>query len=163
MLLTTLVLLAHGTSNAPSGVRVKLVYLNKKDVEASIPFNLLGFDCDNGSGFINWHLLGYFRQCPKPVQFARLRPYHKDGNAHPEQKNWTQARQWLGYGCFDNPAAAPLLNGLFGNEWRLYHNFFMPSVKLIEKNKLQQKPSSVMISQDALPESHEAKTCIQDG
>ncbi|PIP18995.1 MAG: integrase, partial [Candidatus Omnitrophica bacterium CG23_combo_of_CG06-09_8_20_14_all_41_10] len=50
-------------------------------------------------------------------QFTRSRPYHKDDNAHIEQKNWTQVRQWLGYSRFDNPAVVPLLNDLFRNEW----------------------------------------------
>jgi hypothetical protein len=110
-----------------------------KDVEASIPFDLLGFDCDNGSEFLNWHLLRHFAERPKPIQFTRSRPYHKDDNAHVEQKNWTQVRQWFGYGRFDNPAVVPLLNDLFRNEWRLYHNFFMPSVKLIEKKQVAAK------------------------
>ena len=110
-----------------------------KDVENMLPFKLLGFDCDNGSEFLNWHLLKHFSQRKEPVQFTRSRPYHKDDNAHIEQKNWTQVRQWLGYSRFDNPDVVPLLNDLFRNEWRLYHNFFMPSVKLIEKKQIAAK------------------------
>ena len=47
-----------------------------KDVESALPFPLLGFDCDNGSEFLNWHLLRHFSQRPNPVQFTRSRPYH---------------------------------------------------------------------------------------
>ena len=104
-----------------------------------LPFPLLGFDCDNGNEFLNWHFLRHFAQRPKPVQFTRSRPYHKNDNAHIEQKNWTQVRQWLGYSRFDNPKVVPLLNDLFRNEWRLYHNFFMPSVKLLEKKQVAAK------------------------
>ena len=32
-----------------------------------------------------------------------------------------------------------MLNDLFRSEWRLYHNFFMPSVKLIEKKQIAAK------------------------
>ena len=71
----------------------------------------------------------------RPVQFTRSRPYKKDDNAHIEQKNWTHIRQWLGYNRFDNPAVVPLLNELYKSEWRLYHNFFIPSVKLIDKKR----------------------------
>lgn len=110
-----------------------------KDVENRLPFSLLGFDSDNGSEFLNWHLLRHFTKRKKPVQFTRSRPYHKDDNAHIEQKNWTQVRQWLGYARFDNPAVVPLLNDLFRNEWRFYHNFFMPSVKLLEKKQVAAK------------------------
>ena len=104
-----------------------------KNVESSLPFPLLGFDSDNGSEFLNYHLVRHFAQRDNPVQFTRSRPYHKDDNAHAEQKNWTHVRQWLGYHRIDKPKAIALMNDLYTKEWRLYHNFFMPSVKLIEK------------------------------
>jgi hypothetical protein len=104
-----------------------------EDVEGSLPFAILGFDSDNGSEFLNYHLLKHFTQRDKPVQFTRSRPYHKDDNAHAEQKNWTHVRQWLGYHRIDKFNAVALMNDLYTNEWRLYHNFFMPSVKLLEK------------------------------
>jgi len=104
-----------------------------QEVEVVLPFPLRGFDCDNGSEFLNYHLLRHFSQRPQPIQFTRSRPYHKNDNAHVEQKNWTQVRQWLGYHRFDNPAVVPLLNQLYTQEWTQFHNFFCPSVKLIEK------------------------------
>ncbi len=63
-----------------------------KDIEVSLPFPLLGFDCDNGSEFLNYHLLRHFTERKQPVQFTRSRAYHKDDNAHVEQKNWTHVR-----------------------------------------------------------------------
>ncbi len=128
-----------GEQRAVFGKGETAVLEQTRDVENMLPFPLLGFDSDNGSEFLNWHLLRHFCERKKPVQFTRSRPYHKDDNAHIEQKNWTQVRQWLGYFRFDNPAVVPLLNGLFRNEWRLYHNFFMPSVKLIEKKQIAAK------------------------
>jgi len=104
-----------------------------QDVEDSLPFPMLGFDCDNGSEFLNYHLLRHFTERDKPVQFTRSRPYHKDDNAHVEQKNWTHVRQWFGYHRLDKAVLVPLMNELYTHEWGLYHNFFMPSVKLIEK------------------------------
>jgi hypothetical protein len=109
------------------------------DVEASLPFPLLGFDCDNGSEFLNYHLLRHFTERTQPVSFTRSRAYHKDDNAHVEQKNWTHVRQWLGYDRFDNPSCVDLLNDLYRNEWRLFHNFFCPSVKLIAKERVGSK------------------------
>ena len=53
-----------------------------------LPFAILGFDCDNGSEFLNHHLWRYFARRKDPVQFTRSRPYHKNDNAHVEQKNW---------------------------------------------------------------------------
>jgi hypothetical protein len=110
-----------------------------KDIETSLPFLLQGFDSDNGSEFLNHHLLRHFTERKQPVQFTRSRAYHKDDNAHIEQKNWTHVRQWLGYHRFDNPEIVPLLNKLYTTEWRLFHNFFRPSVKLIEKQRIASK------------------------
>ena len=47
-----------------------------QSVEADLPFGLLGFDCDNGSEFLNYHLSDHFARRP--------RPYHKNDNAHVE-------------------------------------------------------------------------------
>jgi len=110
-----------------------------KDIEVSLPFPLRGFDSDNGSEFLNHHLLKYLSDRKQPVQFTRSRAYHKDDNAHIEQKNWTHVRQWLGYHRFDNPEVVLQLNKLYKSEWRLFHNFFCPSVKLIEKQRIASK------------------------
>ncbi len=82
------------------------------DIEKSLPFPLKGFDCDNGSEFLNHLFVRYFSDRPRErsVQFARSRPYHKDDNAHVEQKNWAHVRQCFGYGRFDNPILVGLLN-----------------------------------------------------
>jgi hypothetical protein len=110
-----------------------------KNIEKALPFPILGFDCDNGGEFLNYHLLRHFTERKQPVQFTRSRAYHKDDNAHIEQKNWTHIRQWLGYDRLDNPRIVPLLNNLYTNEWRLFHNFFCPSVKLIAKERFGSK------------------------
>jgi len=110
-----------------------------KDVETMLPFPILGFDSDNGSEFLNHHLLKHFTDRKDPVQFTRSRPYHKDDNAHIEQKNWTHVRQWLGYDRLDHPDVIPLINKLYRKEWRLFHNFFCPSVKLLDKQRVASK------------------------
>lgn len=108
-----------------------------QDIEQILPFPLKGFDSDNGNEFLNKTLVKYFTHRPKdPIQFTRSRPYQKDDNAHIEQKNWTHIRQWFGYYRFDNPAVVRLMNDLFKNEWQSYHNFFLPSVKLVAKERI---------------------------
>jgi hypothetical protein len=109
------------------------------DVEAMLPFPIRGFDCDNGTEFLNYHLVRHFTDRRRPVQFTRSRPYHKDDNAHIEQKNWTHVRQWIGYDRLDHPDMVPLLNKLYTTEWRLFHNFFCPSFKLIAKKRVGSK------------------------
>ena len=36
-----------------------------REAEATLPFALIGFDCDNGSEFLNWHLVRYFHLLPQ--------------------------------------------------------------------------------------------------
>ena len=74
-----------------------------RQVEERLPFALLGFDSDNGGEFLNHHLWSYMREREVAVEFTRSRPYHSDDNAHVEQKNWTWARQLLGYGRLGRP------------------------------------------------------------
>jgi hypothetical protein len=107
-----------------------------KDLEKMLPFPLLGFDSDNGGEFLHDHLFRHFTQRKQPISFTRSRAYHKDNNAHIEQKNWTHVRQWFGCQILDNPKVVPLMNNLYRNEWRLFHNFFLSSVKLIEKERI---------------------------
>lgn len=116
------------------------VFKQTKHVEKSLPFAIFGFGSDNGGEFLNYHLFKYFTgRKLNPVQFTRSRAYHKNDNSHIEQKNWTHIRQWLGYSRFDNPRVIPLINELYTSEWRFYHNFFCPSVKLIEKKRVASK------------------------
>ena len=112
-----------------------------RDIEKKLPFSLLGFDCDNGSEFLNYHLMRYFSDRPKSklVQFTRSRPYRKNDNAHVEQKNWTHVRQLLGYDRFGNKEMVALLNDLYRNEYSLLKNYFCPNMKLISKERINSK------------------------
>src|SRR5512137_2144884 len=111
-----------------------------KDIEHSIAFPILGFDCDNGSEFLNYHLLRYFTDRPKnPVTFSRSRPYQKNDNAFVEQKNWTHVRQLLGYDRFDKKELVGLINDLYKYEWSLFTNYFCPTLKLKEKIKINSR------------------------
>jgi len=109
------------------------------DIEQTLPFPLRGFDCDNGSEFLNWHLVKMFENRKRKVQFTRSRPYKKNDNAHIEEKNWTVVRQYIGYERFDHPQLADLLNEIYTSEWRLFMNYFVPSSKLIEKQRVGAK------------------------
>lgn len=106
-----------------------------KSIEDALPFPVLGFDCDNGSEFLNWHLMKHLTERPRPIQYTRSREYQKNDNAHIEEKNWTHIRQYLGYERFDDVSMVAQLNALFMGPWRLFFNFFLPSVKLIEKRR----------------------------
>ena len=110
-----------------------------RNIESTLPFKIKGFDCDNGSEFLNWQLLKYFKHRKFPVEYTRSRAYHKNDNAHIEGKNWTLIRQYLGYERFDNPEIVKLLNELYTTEWYNFINFFLPSSKLVNKLRLGSK------------------------
>ena len=102
-----------------------------EEIRQTLPFLLQGIDSDNGSEFINAHLVRYCRT--HRIQFTRGRPYKKDDNAHIEQKNWTHVRRLLGYVRYDSPAAVAAMNALYRQDLRLFQNLFLPSVKLVRK------------------------------
>lgn len=110
-----------------------------KNIEKNLPFPVLGFDSDNGSEFLNWHLIRYYQERDKPVQVTRSRPYKKNDNAHVEQKNWSHIRQLFGYDRFGNEALVLLMNDLLANEYSKLQNHFMPSTKLISKDRMNSK------------------------
>lgn len=53
-----------------------------ENIENSLPFEILGFDADNGGEFINYHLYRYFINRKIPVQFTRSREYKKKQQKH---------------------------------------------------------------------------------
>jgi len=104
-----------------------------REVEERLPFELLGFDSDNGGEFLNHHLWTYMRERKTAVEFTRSRPYHSDDNAHVEQKNWTWARQLLGYGRLEDPGLVEPISALYREVWAPWQNFFLPCLKLEKK------------------------------
>src|SRR5712675_228540 len=104
-----------------------------QDVEASLPFSLLGLDSDNGGEFLNHHVLKWLQKRPQPVFMTRSRPYKKDDNAHVEQKNWTHVRQCFGYERHDNPELVEPMNRLVKGEYGQLLNYFHASLKLDHK------------------------------
>lgn len=115
------------------GERVTVAGLD--GLKTRLPFPLLGLDSDNGSEFINWHMARYAKK--NKLTFTRSRPYRKNDQAHVEQKNWTAIRQLVGYQRMDSVEQLELLNDLYQNEWRLYLNFFQPTMKVKETTKDQ--------------------------
>lgn len=108
-----------------------------EEMRVDLPFELKGLDSDNGEEFINWVLDKYCRDTK--VQRFRSRPYKKDDQAHIEQKNWTHVRKLIGYDRYDTQAAVDAMNDLYRNEWRLFCNMYLPSVKLAKKIRIGAK------------------------
>ncbi len=101
-----------------------------EEMRNRLPFPLLGLDSDNGSEFINHHLVSYCDQ--NHITFTRSRAGRKNDGCYVEQKNWSIVRRFAGYGRYEKDDACKCLNDLYVVV-REYVNFFMPSQKLIEK------------------------------
>jgi hypothetical protein len=101
-----------------------------QDIERIMPFPLLGIDSDNGSEFINHHLLAWCEQ--RKITFTRSRPGNSNDGAHVEQKNWAVVRTVVGYHRYDTAAELLLLNRIWLLQSQMT-NFFLPQQKLTGK------------------------------
>jgi hypothetical protein len=100
------------------------------EISLITPFPILGVDSDNGSEFINHHLLDW---CAKrEITFTRSRPGNSNDGAHVEQKNWAVVRTVVGYHRYDTAAELTLLNKIWLLQ-SLMTNYFYPQQKLISK------------------------------
>jgi hypothetical protein len=106
-----------------------------QNIEACLPFALLGLDSDNGGEFLNHHVMKWLQQRPRPVFMTRSRPWKKDDNAHVEQKNWTHIRQCFGYERHDNPEVVEPINVLVRGAYGQLLNYFHASLKLERKER----------------------------
>jgi len=102
-----------------------------EEMRLALPFELKGIDSDNGSEFINAHLVRFCQRYH--IQFTRGRPYKKDDNAHIEQKNWTHVRKVLGWERYESQRALRAINAFYRGPWRVMMNLFQPSIKLTTK------------------------------
>jgi transposase InsO family protein len=100
------------------------------DIAKIMPFPILGVDSDNGSEFINHHLLDWCQK--RQITFTRSRPGNSNDGAHVEQKNWAIVRTVVGYHRYDTPAELALLNEIWTLQ-SLMTNYFCPQQKLISK------------------------------
>lgn len=116
----------------------KHVFCALLEIQAVLPFPLLGIDSDNGSEFINAHLL---RWCvDQQITFTRSRPANKNDGCHVEQKNWDITRRTVGYWRYDTPGEVALLNRI----WTALSpviNLFLPQQKLLTKTRIGAKVS----------------------
>jgi hypothetical protein len=102
---------------------------------ARLPFPVLEVHPDNGSEFLNDHLLRFWKDVARIEHLSRSRPWHKNDNRFVEQKNDTLVRRYLGYDRLDTVEQTLLLNQLY-ELMGLYYNGFQPVMRLAEKTVL---------------------------
>ncbi len=93
-----------------------------------LPFEIRELHPDNGSEFLNAHLVRYWQDKVK-AELSRSRPYHKNDNRFVEENNFSLVRAYVGYRRLETVEQVRLLNQLYDKLW-LYHNFFQPVMRL---------------------------------
>ena len=96
------------------------------------PSRVWGLHSDNGSEFLNKHLVRYCERFG--IEYHRSRPYRKNDNAHVEQKNRQLVREIVGYARYDQHSDVHWLNGVY-ELLDVYVNVVVPSQKLISKSR----------------------------
>ena len=116
----------------------RIVAAGLEQLQLRFPFHIAGIHSDNGSEFINHHLLRWCQA--RHITFSRGRAAHSNDQAHVEQKNWSVVRRNVGYYRYDTSRELDLLNQL----WPLASiqvNLFLPQQKLISKTRTGAKVS----------------------
>lgn len=103
-----------------------------KRIQARLPIPIIRLHPDNGSEFLNHHIIRCWKEAAKGLELMRSRPFHKNDNRFVEQKNSSLVRAYLGKDRFDTPAQCERMNHLYDKMW-LYYNFFQPVMRLKEK------------------------------
>jgi len=97
-----------------------------------LPFPVLELHPDNDSAFFNHHIWRFCQEHLPHIHLSRSRPYHKNDNPFIEQGHASQVRAYLGDERFDTVAQTWALHHLYAR-MRLYHNLFLPRMRVHEK------------------------------
>lgn len=138
-----------------------------EEITPSFPFTILGIDSDNGSEFINFHLVKYCLE--HKITFTRGRPYKKNDSCYVEQKNWDVIRKMIGYGRYETEDQLRVIKCIH-SLLAFHQNYFQPSQKLISKTRtgarvskkydIAKTPAQRMLMRNDTPE--DIKTRIND-
>lgn len=107
-----------------------------QDIASALPFPLLSIHSDNGGEFIN---LSVADACTRlQIAMTRSRPDRKNDNCYVECRNDDVVRHFVGYYRFSTEAARDALAEVW--RWAVpYMNYFLPSMRLIEKQRVGAK------------------------
>ncbi|MHB1739297.1 MAG: DDE-type integrase/transposase/recombinase [Actinomycetes bacterium] len=108
----------------------KWVVAALEEIGLIMPFPIIGVNSDNGSEFINHHLLNWCAE--RRITFTRSRSGNSNDGAHVEQKNWAVVRTVVGYHRYDTPAELLLLNRIWLLQSQIT-NYLLPQQKLVSK------------------------------
>jgi hypothetical protein len=120
-----------------SGKNAELVVKQLLRLKIRLPFAMKSLFFDNGIEFINHLLVQEFKDA-EGVDVARGRSGKSNDQCHIEQKNNTFVRNVFGHARIEDPNLIPMMNDIY-EIWSMLHNYFMPQMKLISKDRIGSK------------------------
>lgn len=99
---------------------------------AQLPFPVRELHPDNGSEFLNAHLLAFLEREFAATHCSRSRPGCPNDNRLVEEKNASIVRRWIGDRRLDSVQQTRWLN-TFYDQLYVYHNYFIPVLKQTAK------------------------------
>ena len=110
-----------------------------KAMRGRLPMPMQGLDPDTGSEFVNWHCYDWCQE--NKIAMTRIRPGVSNDHGRIEQKNDKNIRKYVGYIRIDTEERVTKLSKLY-EDLEVYINHFVPSMKCIEKVKMNKKKST---------------------
>jgi len=107
-------------------------------IQARLPYPIRQLHPDNGSEFLNNHLVRFFGETISGLKLSRSRPWLKNDNRFVEQKNDTLVRAYFGHERLDTTAQCQAMNVIYDQMW-VYYNLFQPVLHLVAKTVVEGK------------------------
>jgi hypothetical protein len=107
-------------------------------IQARLPYPIRELHPDNGSEFLNNHLVRFWGEGISGLKLSRSRPWQKNDNRFVEQKNDTLVRAYFGNERLDRPAQCQAMNAIYDQMW-VYYNLFQPVLHLVGKEVVESK------------------------
>jgi len=101
-------------------------------ISTRLPYAVKEVHPDNGSEFLNDHVVTFWHTHGQHPTLSRSRAWHKNDNRFVEQKNDSLVRAYLGHDRLDTVEQTCLLNHLY-ERMGWYYNLFQPVLRLSEK------------------------------
>lgn len=107
-------------------------------IQARLPFPIRQLHPDNGSEFLNDHLVRFWGEETTGLKLSRSRPWKKNDNRFVEQKNDTLVRAYFGKGRIETLGQCQAMNVIYDQMW-VYYNLFQPVLHLVAKEVVEGK------------------------
>ncbi len=107
-------------------------------IQARLPYPIRQLHPDNGSEFLNDHLVRFWGEQITELRLSRSRPWRKNDNRFVEQKNDTLVRAYFGHERLDTLGQCQAMNEVYDQMW-VFYNLFQPVLHLVGKEVVEGK------------------------